>query len=466
MTTARDVIARAARLLRVALVAGLAGWATAPAGQEAKFAARAHLEPAGAVMPGQPVKLVVDAITTTWFTAAPVFPAIDIPGAVATPPGDDATNVSETVAGVRWFGVSRTYIVTPRTGGDLAIPPIALELHVGQIDKPVQAKTPALKLVVKQVQRPAGAEDALASSRLQVSQSLDRALAGLKQGDAFTRSVTVSAAGLPGMMLPPTTFPPVPGLAVYPKAPVVQDKSRQKEGFLGSTRIDAATYVMQRPGHYELPGVSISWWDTSANVLRAASAPSLAFDVAPDPAWRPALAIPDEAPTSQARPVVAHLDLRRIAAVAAAALLVALAGRLLLPRLIRWGRTGVAQLHEWREARQASEGQLWTQVRQASFGRPDAFAPALYRWLDGAARDDCGHRLSPARLDDASLPEKDSILRAWLASRYGAAADAGEHPLDNARMRRALRALRRVLRDRTAPSPRSHDLPPLNPGQD
>jgi hypothetical protein len=68
-------------------------------------------------------------------------------------------------------------------------------------------------------------------------------------------------------------------------------------------------------------------------------------------------------------------------------------------------------------------------------------------------------------LDNVYLPENDSTLRIWLAKRYGAAADAGEHPLDRTRMRRALRALRQVLRDRTAASPRSHDLPPLNPGQ-
>jgi hypothetical protein len=423
------ILARAARLVRVALLCAAAALAP-PAGAEgAKYAARAHLEPSGQVMPGQPVKLVVDAITTTWFTSAPVFPPVDIPGAVVTPPGDTATNLSEDIRGERWFGVSRTYVVTPQAGGELAIPPIVLQLHVGQVDRPVQAKTPALKLSVKQVQRPPGAENALASSRLVLTQALDRGLDGLKQGDAFTRTVTVSAAGLPGMLLPPVTFAAVPGLAMYPKAPRVQDKTREREGFTGSTRVDAATYVLQRAGHYELPGVSIAWWDTSTNQLRTATAPPLAFDVAADPAYKPEVAIPAEASAPQAR-TVAHIDLHRVAAAASGLLLAALLAWLLLPRLLRWTRALGAGIRARRQARQASEAILFARLEQAIRQGPKDVPAAVYRWLDAATSSATAGHLSG-----------DRVLQRWMEGRYG----AGAKPVSDHELRQALRRLRSSL---------------------
>ncbi|EHP38072.1 hypothetical protein OR16_38929 [Cupriavidus basilensis OR16] len=70
------------RLLLYATIAALLGLLMAlPAlGDAPGSMARAHLEPGGAVAQGQPVKLVVDALTTNWFTEAPLFPALELPG--------------------------------------------------------------------------------------------------------------------------------------------------------------------------------------------------------------------------------------------------------------------------------------------------------------------------------------------------------------------------------------------------
>lgn len=73
-------------LALLSLLIALPALADAP-----KSMARAHLEPGGAVAQGQPVKLVVDALTTNWFTEAPVFPRWNSPALssarrVMTPP--------------------------------------------------------------------------------------------------------------------------------------------------------------------------------------------------------------------------------------------------------------------------------------------------------------------------------------------------------------------------------------------
>ncbi|MBB5190739.1 hypothetical protein HNQ50_001461 [Silvimonas terrae] len=361
---------------RLLLILCLSVLLPCPAAYAASSMARAHLEPATPVMPGQLVKLVVDALTTNWFTAAPLYPAIDIPGAIASPPSDDAENFNIEINGVKWFGVSRSYMITPQNDGDLKIPAISLQLEVGQVGK-TTARTQPLTLSVKAVSRPAGAENAIGTTRLQITQQISRPLTGLKQGDAFTRTIIVSVDGVQGMLLPPVSFPPVPGLAVYPKQGQIKDITKDRQGFLGSTRQDAATYVIQQAGNYTLPAISVVWWDTRAGQLRTAVAPALTLSAAATPAYKPELALPTEA-SGPAPARIRHIDVVRLAQMVAVVVITLLLLWWSLPHLWRRG------VRWYRRPRQINAARLaWHQLRMALRGhQPAKLVPALYHWLD------------------------------------------------------------------------------------
>ncbi|GAB7125941.1 BatD family protein [Silvimonas sp. JCM 19000] len=427
------------RLLWAVLVwLGLA----ASAGAAGHAMVRAHLEPAGPVMPGQPVKLVVDAMTSNWFTAAPVYPPLDIPGVIASPPGDDATNFNVEIGGVKWFGISRTYQLTPQSGGTITIPPVVLQLQVGQVGA-VKAQTPTLHLTVKVVARPPGAENALGTSRLDIKQTLDRQLVGLKQGDAFTRTVTVSAAGVQAMLLPPTVFGAVNGLSVYPKPPKLQDITKERVGFLGSQRTDAATYVLQQAGDYTLPGVEIAWWDTRGNQLRKATLPALHFSVAAVAAYKPLLALPQEA--SAPKPDrIKHIDVWTLARQAAYALIGVLIAAWLLPRLWRLLRRLWRAGHSQRQRHTRSEAAAWRRLQRALHGRDrGAMVTALYAWLALAA---------PGQTAAQAGINLDPAFAAWYGANGGNA--------DIAALRQATHAARKRLRH--SPTTATY-LPALNP---
>jgi len=94
--------------------------------------ARAHLEPAGPVVAGSEVKLVVDLLTTTWFTEAPDWPLFTVPDAIVNLPDEQAENLSGDIDGTRWFGVSRAYRIDSATcvadrGGSFSLPPVTIE---------------------------------------------------------------------------------------------------------------------------------------------------------------------------------------------------------------------------------------------------------------------------------------------------------------------------------------------------
>ncbi|GGP25046.1 BatD family protein [Silvimonas amylolytica] len=414
------------------LLAG-ASWADA-----ARSMARVHLEPAGPVQPGQPVKLVVDALTTTWFTGAPVYPPIDVPGAIVSPPSDTADNLNVDINGARWFGVSRNYMITAQAGGDLHIPAIALQLQVGQAGK-VTVHTAPIVLKVKAVERPAGAENAIGTSRLQVSQQISRSLTGLKQGDAITRTITISADGVQGMMLPPTPFSPVEGLSVYPRQGQIKDITKDRQGFVGSTRQDAATYVIQKAGSYTLPAVSIAWWDTRAGQLRTAVAPAVTFSAVATPSYHPEVGLPPEA-SAPAPARIRHLDLQQLAEYAGACMVALVALWLLGPRLWRASRSWHLQTRKPDPERTARRD-----LRRALASKnPRRIIPALYRWLDTSPG------VAPAELRrGVDTATADGLLQ----SVYGQGKHAPESGFSLAELRK---------HQAIAPASSASALPPLN----
>ncbi len=137
------------------------------------------------------------------------------------------------------------------------------------------------------------------------------------------------------MFLPPIHFADVEDFAVYPNQPRVQNLSADRKGFLAGRRIDSATYVLQKPGHYELPSVTIQWWDLRHRKLREHTVTPVSFDAAPNPNYRPEIAPPVESeeaipPRSQGA------NLRQWAQWAGAALAILVALRLLSPTIRRY----------------------------------------------------------------------------------------------------------------------------------
>src|SRR5262249_25249999 len=93
----------------------------------------------------------------------------------------------------------------------------------------------------------------LAANALTVEQAVQRSSDPLKTGDAVTRIVTIKAEGAPAMLLPPTSFAAIDGLGVYPAQPSLQDKTDSRTDVLTSTRVDSATYMLEKAGDYVLP---------------------------------------------------------------------------------------------------------------------------------------------------------------------------------------------------------------------
>lgn len=417
-----------------------------PAAEPPAFVVRTRIEPAGGVAIGQPVTLYVDVFTDLFFTSGVELPPLDIPGALVELSADRPLHISDTIDGTSMFGIERAYRITPIVGVDLTIPAFEVSARAGPRSMQLSATTQALTL---QVSVPDGAEGAFVTHDLQIEQKTDLDVGKLEVGDAFTRSIELTATGTPGMFIPDVEPARSPSLKAYPQPPVIAD-SGPGEPLVGK-RTFAVTYVVQQPGDVELPAVEVRWWDLDTNEAKVAQAPAVAIHAAASPPPPAPFEIPAEAPPAPAsKPIPRQLLLASLGTAIAFAL------------TLRWlwpiGRRGIRRLEDHLTVRRRrylnSERHAFAELCSALHGRnAGAIASALYRWLDRLPTATARHGASV--VDPSVLPQ----MKAWIEARYAAdAVSTAPHGLID-----EVKHARRRLLKKTPSATHERRLPALNP---
>jgi hypothetical protein len=420
---------------------------------------RATLKP-DSVPVGSPVTLEITVLGPNYLTAPPAFPDIELANAITRPLGS-GTNMSEEHQGTTYAGVLREYAIYPQEAGAYAITgrsvTVTYAIDPPRSSPPVTVAVPDLAFTATV---PAGAEDLdpfLASTKLTLRQTLEPQPGALKVGDSITRSITVAAADLPAMLLPPLRFAAIDGMSAYPDQPKLEDKAGARGGPSTGTRVDRATYMLERSGTYVLPAIEIGWWNVDAQRVETARAEAVTLVVQPNPALAQAAATDDTA----SPPGHALLEaVRRFWPwlVAGVVLLGALAW--LAPRMVR-------TVAAWNAARRrrhlASEAHWFRCFRTATrAGDSHQVLAALLAWLDRFPP-----LPKPATLEALAMASSDPALATELsrlkASLYAAPGPA-RPPFSAQRLRREVGAARRRLR-RATPTRQADLLPPLNPGR-
>lgn len=371
---------------------------------------RAHLEPSGPVVAGSAVKLVVDALTTTWFSAAPDWPLFEIHDAFVTLPDESAQNLNDTIDGVRWYGVTRAYRIVPRTAGTFDVPSFTITVHPGGSNAPVELQTPAFRITASLPPGAEGMTSFFSAPNVTATQRIEPQDGRLEVGGTVTRIVTQRADATESMLIAPVQFGEMGGLRRYPKPPATRNISEDRTGLVAGERTDTVTYVVNKRGRYELPPIDIEWWNTTTHRRETIHLPAIRFTARAaheKPLWE----IPADALAGAARHTVIFLNTRDIVYACIVLALMA-AGVWFYPR----GRAWLERLSRWwaaqRKRRAEGEFAAWRALRQAAdSGAMRRVVPALYRWMDAnprfahPARADAIHGEEPALKELAKAVE-------------------------------------------------------------
>ena len=241
------------------------------------------VESTGDIWTGQQVTLDLDLKTTGFSFSNTHFNLPEVNGAFLMQTDTTTVKLTEKIDGQDWQIVRYPLALYPQTAGQLEIPPINVRFTTaagfGSEEKAFEFQTEPLALTVN---LPPGAKPGdlvVTTSSFEMDHDWQPATAVTKTGDAVTLTVTRRAGDISAMLLPPLPVYKTEGLASYPQTPEVNDKTDR--GDLTGVRIDSITWVIEKPGNYEIPGIRFQWWDPDRQQLKQQLVPGLSFDILP-----------------------------------------------------------------------------------------------------------------------------------------------------------------------------------------
>jgi hypothetical protein len=386
----------------------------------------------GPVWVRQRVAIKVELLTTTFFSGAPVFEIPALPQAILMQVEDrpvlGTEQIDDTTYNVQQHELA-LFVLQP---GVHEVPPFTVRFaSTPRFGEPPVEHRLITKALHVEVRLPPGAEHLpglLSTRALRLTQTWQPEPGKVARlGDAFTRTLTLSAPDVPGMVFPPLPLARTDGLTVYPQPPVVQDQT-ERGAFTGQ-RTQTVTYVCERPGAITLPALNLPWWDIEHQQLMQATLPGLTLEIVAASHWRPWWVVG--------------------------------AGLLLAAGAMVCWRKRHALLRTW-QRRQAqhrtSEAGYFAQLQQACrAGDAVAAYNALLRWLD------CLHHGpgSATLVDDLLADHADADLQHHTAALQEAVLHRAMH-WDGTGLAAALHRTRRQ-RQRSATATADVRLPALNP---
>ena len=253
-----------------------------------------RLNPAieGPVWVGQELMLNLDLMSTGFTFGSQQFSLPEIRGAFLMQPDSNTVKITEQRNEETWQILRYGLLLYPQREGRLEIPSFEVRFDAsggyGQPSESFRFKTKVLLVEARLPPGVRGEEMIVTTSRYEQTTSWDPRLPAkgplaLKVGDAITLTVSRRANGVPGMVFPPLPDFAIEGLGVYRDAPRINDTVNRGE--LAGSRTDSITFICEREGDFEIPGMRFVWWEPAREVLNAEVIPALNFEVAANPSF-------------------------------------------------------------------------------------------------------------------------------------------------------------------------------------
>ena len=452
--------------LLLLLAAGFVPSTVAAQSATPRAIARVELETAQRVMVGQPVTIRVEVLVPTWFSGAPAWPDIKLPDALTIFRLTGGYNFTDRINGQSWAGQARFYIVYPQRPRRYEIEEIPINvrymLDANAVSDIVSPAPIQFEAVLPPEAR--GLSYFIATTSLELTQTLDIEPDTLQVGDAFQRTISVTVQNTMGMVVPPLETDSIAGLAVYRSPAVVEENVAERGDAIIGRRVESITYVAEAEGDYTLPPVELTWWDLNAERLRRETLPPIEFTVVAAPAAAAALPLPPDeivggikAETKRSRVSVVALLKRWGPIVIVLGLLVWLFlrfGR----RLGTWFRERITAL---RRTRAESEASYFRRFRRAArSGDPRATWQELTRWLD---RIHAGPSAASVRtfVQQAGNPELANQIDALDRHLFGSVTERGQISWSGIALSRLIARANKKRQQRIAePTWPGHELNP------
>ncbi len=218
----------------------------------------------------------------------PQFTELEMPNSVIQLIGSP-NQYEKLIDGMRYGVYEKRYVIFPQRSGPLEIPDILFrgEVTDGSSNfvfrnlntRRVTAFIEGVTVDVKE--RPAAAQSNsmwLPVNDLTLEETWSTDLNDVRVGDSIIRTVTMSAAGLDGAVLPPFTDADIDGVNQYPEPPDIQRTF--VDGSIVGTRVETVSIVPTATGDIEIPEIAIPWWNVETDEQEVSIIPATRLTIA------------------------------------------------------------------------------------------------------------------------------------------------------------------------------------------
>ncbi len=190
--------------------------------------------------------------------------------------------------GKRYSVVQRQYALSPQSSGQLKIEPERFQGEAGmggifsfepfgQQPRTVVERSKSISLDVKPIPDSFTGDTWLPASQLSLQEEWSVSPEKLKQGEATTRTLTLTANGLAASNLPTVDSHLPDKLKQYPDQPELEETNNEN-GAVGIRR-EKMAIIPTEAGDFVLPAIKIPWWNTKTDKLEVAELPERTIHV-------------------------------------------------------------------------------------------------------------------------------------------------------------------------------------------
>lgn len=193
------------------------------------------------------------------------------------------------IDGERYGVYEKRYVIFPQRSGPLEVPDILFRGEVTDGSSNFVFRNLNTRRVtafiegitINVLERPSAVQSDdfwLPVSNLTLEESWSTDLNSLKVGDSLVRTVTMTADGLDGAVLPPFSPTEIEGLNLYPDPAEIERTF--VEGAIVGTRIEVTSMVPVDSGNIVIPEISIPWWNIDTDQIEATVIPATSLVIA------------------------------------------------------------------------------------------------------------------------------------------------------------------------------------------
>lgn len=195
--------------------------------------------------------------------------------------------------GKRYVVIQRQYVIFPQSSGVMTIQPVVFQGQTGgpggffNFDpfgpqpRAIVKRSDSVEINVKAIPDSFTGDTWLPAKGLNIQEEWSVDPSNLMQGEATTRTLTLTATGLAASHLPAAQSVLPDSLKQYPDQPVFEE-NQKSNGFVGK-RIDKMAVVPTTAGKITLPAVKIPWWNTTTDEMEIAELPERFIHAAVNP---------------------------------------------------------------------------------------------------------------------------------------------------------------------------------------